>query len=284
MESRPMIRSSRLAVVFVITLLLLQAHVGQATDIRLGNMEANSILVLGNSITLHGPYIGWSTEGDWGMAASEKSKDYAHQLVGSLNAATGGSLALAHPNPLPSRWYPSDPLPNWQGNVLNIADLFERNYNTWDNARIQNQLTAKPDLVVLQFGENMTGGTMAQFATALDSLLTGLKNSSNPHIFITSHIIGSNPDVDAIKRQACAVDPSHRMFVDLNGLVNLSGEAGHPNDAGMKTIADALFNAMVVQSVPEPSSIVLLVIAGFSCGGLTWRRLRSAACDRGANP
>jgi hypothetical protein len=246
-------------------------------------MEANSILFLGNSITLHGPYIGWSTEGDWGMAASEKSKDYVHQLTTRLNAATGGSLAVAHPNPLPNRWYPSDPLPDWDGNVLNIADLFERNFNTWNNARIQNQLDAKPDIVVLQFGENMGGGTPGQFATALNNLLTGLKASSNPHIFITSHIIGSDPATDVIKRQACAADPSHRMFVDLNGRVNLSGEAGHPNDAGMKTISDALFDAMVVQSVPEPSSIALLIIAGLFGGGLAWRRLRSAVCDRGAS-
>ena len=123
----------------------------------------------------------------------------------------------------------------------------------------------------------MGGGTTEQFGTALDSLLAGLKASSNPHIFITSHIIGSDADVDAIKRQACAADPSHRIFVDLNGRVNLSGEAGHPNDAGMKTISNALFDAMVVQSVPEPSSIVLLVIAGISCG---WTGLATIAIDR----
>lgn len=244
--------------------------------VMLGNIKADRILFLGNSITLHGPYIGWSLDGRWGMAASEKSKDYVHQLTSRLDAATGGTLEVACPDPLPDRWYYGNPLPNWEGNILNIADIFERTYNTWDNARIQNQLNARPDIVVLQFGENMGGGTMTQFATALDDLLTGLANNGNPHIFITSQIIGSNSIVDEIKRQACADDPSHRVFVDLNGLTDLSGEAGHPNDAGMETIADTLFDAMVVHSIPEPSSLVLFLIAGLSLGGLTWRKWGAA--------
>ena len=122
--------------------------------------------------------------------------------------ATGGSLALACPDPLPDVWHYRDPLPNRSGNIQNIYDIFEQNYGTWDNARIQNQLAAQPDIVVLQFGENLASGTTAQLATALNDLLTGLKTSSNPHIFITSQIIGSNAAADAIKRQACAEDPS----------------------------------------------------------------------------
>jgi hypothetical protein len=243
-----------------------------ALAVSMGNMKADSILVLGNSITLHGPYIGWSTEGDWGMAASEKSKDYVHLLAGKISAATGAPLTVAHPNPLPGRWYPSNPLPNWQGNILNIADLFERNYNTWDNARIKKQIDAKPDIVVLQLGENMEGGTMDQFATALDSLLTALKESSNPNIFITSHIIGSDPAVDAIKRHACAKDPSHRVFVDLNGRVNLSGEAGHPNDAGMVTIADTIYGSMQAHAVPEPGTLSMAFAAAVLLAGWSIRR------------
>jgi hypothetical protein len=237
-------------------------------------VQADKILFLGNSITLHGPYVGWSLDGHWGMAASEESKDYVHLLAGKLDAATGGSLALACPNPLPDVWHDDDPLPDRSGNIQNIYDVFEQNYNTWDNARIQNQLAAQPDIVVLQFGENLVSGTTAELATALDDLLTGLQNAGNPHIFVTSHIIGSNAAVDAIKRLACAEDPSHRVFVDLNGLADLSGEAGHPNDAGMAIIADTLYDAMVVHSVPEPGSGTLLLVAGVLFGGLAWRRRR----------
>lgn len=269
-------RMHRVAFVLTIACSMLLGSAGQMSATCLGTMDADRILFLGNSITLHGPYVGWALDGHWGMAASEESKDYVHVLAGKIEAATGGSLALACPNPLPTDvWHYGDALPNRNGNIQNIYDIFEQNYSTWENARIQNQLADKPNIVVLQFGENLVSGTTLQLAAALDTLLTGLKESSNPHIFITSQIIGANAAVDAIKRQACAKDPSHRVFVDLSGVVDLSGDAGHPNDAGMATIADSLYNAMVVHSVPEPNSLTLLLVAGALFGGLAWRRRRS---------
>ena len=49
------------------------------------NGEGKRVLFTGNSITLHGilPEIGWYNE--WGMAASEKAKDYVHRLIANIN-------------------------------------------------------------------------------------------------------------------------------------------------------------------------------------------------------
>jgi len=213
-------------------------------------MQADTILFLGNSITIVPP------PNYWGASASTAAKDYAHLLTQSINKATGGSLATAPPNPAFGRWYDGNPGPDWGGNLLNIADIFERNYNTWDNARIQKQLALKADIVVLQFGENIPTGSFdaTTFTSSLRKLVTGFKASSNPHIFMPSYILGANATVDEIKRRICAEDPTHRVYVDLSVVAKDAANIGaysHPNDKGMAVIADMLFNAMVTHSVPK---------------------------------
>jgi hypothetical protein len=250
-------RSVGTALVVTLAFIALQFRAADAVAVCLGNMKADSILFLGNSVTAC-PQVDntpW-----WGLSASAPARDYVHLLAGKINAATGGSLALNTADM--DRWYYGNPLPNWSGNVLNIADLFERNYNTWDNARIQNQFDAKPDIVVLQFGENMAGGTLTQFQTALGTLLTGLKNSSNPQIFMTSYVMAEPTGVASIKQQLCAADPTHRVFVDLTAVMQTPanvGAYGHPSDPGMAVIANTIYGAMVVHSAPEPGSVVLLL-------------------------
>jgi hypothetical protein len=166
-------------------------------------------------------------------------------LASAIATPTGTPLRIAPtPSDLPRWYYGNPPLALGDANVLNIADLFERNYDTWENSRIQRQIDGKPDIVVLQFGENMVPGDMEKFKVALETLMTGLKKSSNPCIFVTSFILGSNPAIDKIKRQVCDEDPGRRVFVDLTARVDASGAAGHPGDAGMKTIADTLWKAL----------------------------------------
>jgi hypothetical protein len=242
-------------------------------------MKANRILFLGNSITMHSAdaALGWNN--NWGMAASALGKDYVHVLTTAIDARTGGTLRadptdISIVNPDGSI---RDGCVNY-ANDINIYYAFEKGYATYTNAKFQPQIDWNPDIVVLQFGENVDAGSLnsAALKTSLETLLTGLKNASNPNIFITGYILGSNSTIDAIKQQVCAEDPSHRVFVDLSGvsrdLSNL-GDYNHPNDKGMALIGDTLFHAMVVHSVPEPSVCVLLITLGvFSFFAYIWRR------------
>ena len=184
--------------------------------------------------------------------------------------------ALTRERRLNNYWSPSYGLPNYNGNILNMADLFERNFNTWNNARIQNQLNQEADIVVVQLGENLANGTNVQFRSALSTMLTGLKNSSNPHIFVTGYILGANPDVDNIKRQVCAEDSARRVFVDMSAIgrnpANIENLYNHPSDAGMAAIAETLFDAMATHSVPEPSSIALACTALVAVCGYAWKK------------
>jgi hypothetical protein len=257
--------------------LLASGRPAQADTVQLGNMAANRILFLGNSIT----FCPQPASADWwGLTASTPEKDYAHLLTQQINAATGGSLAIEPPSPhqgdANNYWSPSYGLPNYNGNIVNMADIFERNFNTWNNARIQNQLDLKADIVVVQLGENLANGSNEQFRIALETMLTGLKNSSNPNIFVTGYILGSNPAVDEIKRQVCAEDSARRVFVDMSVIgqnpANIENMYGHPSDAGMAAIADTLFGAMATHSVPEPSSIALACTALVAMLAYAWKK------------
>jgi len=247
----------------------------KAADYYLEHMKANKILFLGNSITLHPPRddggVYWPN--NWGMAASEQSKDYVHLLGGKLNSATGNTLRI-DPTDRPANY--GDPVVTGDANVVNIADIFERNTN-YQTSLLQEQMNWKADIVVLQFGENLSV-TNDQMKTNLRTLLTDLKNSGNPNIFLTSYIIGANSDVDAIKKELCAEDSSHRVFVDMSKSGITMGAYGHPNDAGMAAIANTLYSAMSNQAkvIPEPSAIAMISIASSCFGGFAWHRWRHA--------
>lgn len=207
---------------------------------KFGALQADRILFLGNSLTLHGPKaeIGWT--GNWGMAASAQDKDYVHLLAAAIDARTGGRLVL---EPTPSDGTKS------VENVLNIANILEREYATYEADKIRKQLDWKANIVVLQCGENVPpkGFDADVFRKSLMALLNDLKASSNPQIFVTGNILRGNPGLDVIKRKACAEDPAHRTFVDISAYrtnITVNGPVGHPSNAGMKLIADTLFAAI----------------------------------------
>ena len=255
----------RLKIIALCVYLMALGRVVQADTMHLGNMPAGKILFLGNSITATEQF---NTTNMWGLTASAVSKDYAHLLAGKIDAATGGSLTMI-PTVMPFT-NPDGSIAQNGSNVVNIADVFERGYASYNASKIATQLAWKANIVVLQFGENIQNFDAVKFTTSLRTLMSDLKQSSNPEIFLTSYIMAEPDGVANIKRQLVAEDPAHRVYVDLTGVLanpaNVGGYA-HPSDAGMAVIADKMFDAMVMHSVPEPSSVVLLFTA---LGAMLW--------------
>ena len=218
---------------------------GLAADAHLGNMKATKVLFLGNSICIvpRSP----TPPNDYGASASTPEKDYVHLLAKRIEARTNSKLRLVPTNNTIKN--PDGSTVTGDANIVNIADIFERGYATYSADRLKKQIAWQPDIVVLQFGENIPHEKYdaVVFKQSLQRLVADLKNSSNPHIFFTGYILGANPAIDDIKRQVCAEDPTHRFFVDLSSVWHdpaNHGELGHPNDQGMAMLADLLFRAM----------------------------------------
>ena len=79
----------------------------------------------------------------------------SHPIAAYNHAHNGRTRDAADSRYNRAEWFAYGREPLIAGVLLNIADIFERNYDTWDRVRIQKQLASKPDIVVLQFGENI---------------------------------------------------------------------------------------------------------------------------------
>lgn len=185
----------------------------------------SSILFLGNSLTVHAPSpnIGWI--GNWGMAASEIDKDYAHVLGAQMTGAKYTVLSLSG---------------------------FEANYRGFDPASLDTYLQPPPDLIVVELGDNVTDGS--EFESYYRTLIGHLVGGGHAHVVCASTWFGSSA-IDTAIRSVCA--PPGATFVDLSGIAadprnhaasertfSDAAVGAHPGDRGMALIAAALLAAI----------------------------------------
>lgn len=199
--------------------------------IRFFNLEGSGkrILILGNSITLHGPKadIGW--HGEWGMAASSKEKDYVHQLMAS-------TLEIA---------------PDSAFCICQVAE-WERQYkeggNTYPAYQAAKEFEA--DIIIMRFVENCPKKDFEPdlFKKELDAFLRFFDPEERAKIIITTGF-WRHPADETIEKYAKEKELPCIYMGDLGaddlmmatGLFEHSGVAHHPGDLGMKTIADRIF-------------------------------------------
>ncbi len=201
------------------------------------------ILFVGNSITLHGPStkIGW--EGNWGMAATAKEKDYSHLVVAGVTQLQGKAPEFL---------------------ITNVAD-FERNFTTFDfDTKLQAQLDFKPDTVIVAIGENVpalkTEEDKTQFKDAATRLFKILRGTTQANLYVRSSF-WANAVKDTILKEAC--EAAGGTFVDISTLagdesnyarserqIAHEGVARHPGDKGMQAIATALLQSLKKTATP----------------------------------
>lgn len=185
------------------------------------------ILILGNSITRHGPKaeIGWNC--DWGMAASAPEKDYVHRLYAKLTES--GCEAYLR---------------------VRQASEWERNLTSPDalDAFAEDQ-AFEADVVIFRLGENVKKEDVSSFGPAIRALLSHVASKASRVILTTC--FWKSPDKDlairevAQERDAVLVEITCREDDMMAlGLFDHRGVAIHPGDAGMEMIADRIFAAL----------------------------------------
>ena len=191
--------------------------------------DGTRVMLVGNSITLHGikHEIGWHNE--WGMAASAEEKDYVHLLERTVlekDPAAAFCVCQASAWEVEYR-HGSDVLPLYYGEARRFA----------------------PDVIVFRCIENCPRQDFDEttFLTELDKLLAYLNADGHAHIIITTGF-WQHPGNDALRAYAAERGYPMVELSDLGeidemkalGLFEHEGVANHPGDAGMQTIADRI--------------------------------------------
>ena len=202
------------------------------------------IFVMGNSLTLH-PVITTFWWGLWGMAASKAQNDYAHVISQMMSQNQNVSTDVV-------------------------------NYSIWERSRgnrkatydyIDPYLTGDLDMIVIQFGENSSNDPyfQSEFEDLLDYLSA---REEKAKIFVFGNFTDA-PKLDAAKKIACK--EYQYKYISLKSMLRVQhyrskvnrkvyGEdgkthiikygivAGHPGDAGMKKLANYIYDANVTYS------------------------------------
>lgn len=199
-----------------------------ATTFYMGAEDApKRLLILGNSITRHGPNAGIGWNGDWGMAASDIDHDYVHLLQAHLNEDGKNVLTM-----------------------VRQSAAWERNHT--EDTHLEDFLAAHAfaaDLILFRLGENVPkAADMELFASRLREFLTYLNPKHSPIIF-TSTVWESETRNTVIRELAREWDMPFIELTEIGrrddlmaiGLFEHKGVAMHPGDAGMRYIADAVY-------------------------------------------
>ncbi len=193
----------------------------------------HNVLILGNSITKHSkaPEIGWN--GDWGMAASSREKDYVHLLQSNLQKLNTLSVVTA----------------------VNIS-AFERNFRDYDLSKFDTLKQLKPDLIILRIGENVEDSVAVKynFESKYKDLVQYFKQGNNQVKILAVGSFWKKDTVEAaIKHAAQATgcsylslnylteDPSNMAFANFTD----PGVGAHPGDKGMREVSRLIWDKII---------------------------------------
>ena len=184
------------------------------------------IMFVGNSITMHGPKpdIGWY--GSWGMAASEKEKDYVHCCINRIiKDFNNASFCIVQ------------------------ASIWEREYKNCNLEKyFAKAKTFNPDIIVCSLSANILSEDFdsSAFIIGIRGLLQYLSGDNKAKIIISSSFFGNDEKNMAIEEYAKKHSAVYVYISDIakdenNLAVNRFEHQGvqiHPGDRGMELLSE----------------------------------------------
>jgi alpha-galactosidase len=203
------------------------------------------LLFVGNSITYHGANSGVGWTGNWGMAASERSKDYVHLLTAEARKLSP-DLVMDYVNIAEI-----ERLGQTDGSFANTASLVSQKFG--------DKTAFGADIIIFTIGANVnyaSGFTPADYAGIVSAfnpngkakVIAGVTvlTSDDVKDVITSYASSYNkPLVDMHTGFNKTEHPEYFPVKTPGFYENVSvGVLGHPGDAGMAAMADLLKPAL----------------------------------------
>ncbi|MBD2700154.1 SGNH/GDSL hydrolase family protein [Spirosoma sp. BT702] len=231
----------------------------------------NNILVLGNSITHHGPlapnalfpgHPGWRGGlADWGMDASAPEKDYFHILGGYFKQLNPSAQVKELANF------------TWSGGNISVADgpYWEQNYwrLQWPGGLdyLNNVAAFGADIIVWRLGENV-GDDSQNFIAHGKALINKLKKPTTKVIITGSTWYGFGNQTSVTAKLQQLANEEGYVYVDLSNIPGArAGYENHPTDAAMQVIADRIWAA--VPKGTTGGNTVATMAGGYGEGSLT---------------
>lgn len=197
------------------------------------NGKGKKIMFVGNSITRHGrlPEIGWDR--DWGMAASEKSKDYVHLMMDKFKKEYEDAAFC----------------------ICQVAE-WERKYKEGEKVldEFSDARDFEADIIIMRAVENCPRDDFDKdlFKKQYESLISYLNPSGKAKIVMTTSF-WKHTATEALKEFASEKNIPVAVLEDLGeddemkaiGLFEHEGVANHPGDKGMQVIAERIYNLFV---------------------------------------
>lgn len=241
---------------------------------------AERLLVVGNSLTKHGPALDKEWPGDWGMAASSAENDFVHLLVAKLEAHTQNSIEASI---IPG--YP-------------IEKVFFDNERPQLLASVDDQF----EYIVIEIGDNIDFSHIKKelFEKRYSNLIDSLNKKLKPNgVLVCVGKWWPNDWVDDRIRSAC--EARGGKFVSLKHIsaqtgakaseertIANSGVGAHPGDRAMREISELIFCAITNCSFPSKVysnsiDVGVFYFPGWYSQSRYWRDLRGLPDSRSPN-